>query len=542
MSDRTLPPHPDLEQYRKQAKDLLHALKQRTPAALNRAEAAHPQFNSKTAMLWKLADAQLVLAREHGFASWPQFSAHITTLTIRQKLEGIADPVAAFLIAASVPREGNHASGTVEEAEAILARYPGLKRASIYTAAVLADEQGVKQFLQRDPLAASAPGGVYNWDALTYLCFSRYLRLDKGRSEAFVKTARALLEGGAKANTGWYETIDHPNPRQIIESAIYGAAGIAQHAELTRVLLEFGADPNDEETPYHAAESYDAAVLGALLDSGKLNAESLTTLLLRKADVHDTDGMRILLEHGADPNAMTRWGQTALHQALRRDNHIDAIRLLLDHGADPALTNLHTLQSGIVIAARRGRADVLNLLTERGVAHALHGLDSAIATCALAKHDEARRLIASDSRLLSELLEQGGTLLAEFAGNGSTEGVRCLLDIGVPADAVHAQGDGYWDVARNSTALHVAAWRARPQTVKLLIARGAPVDATDGKGRTALALAVRACVDSYWTGRRTPESVQALLDAGATIDGITIPCGYDAVDELLSARAGQRNV
>ena len=36
------------------------------------------------------------------------------------------------------------------------------------------------------------------------------------------------------------------------ESVIYGAAGVAKHPELTRLLLERGADPNDEETPYHA--------------------------------------------------------------------------------------------------------------------------------------------------------------------------------------------------------------------------------------------------------------------------------------------------
>jgi hypothetical protein len=36
-------------------------------------------------------------------------------------------------------------------------------------------------------------------------------------------------------------------PRQIIENAVYGAAGIAQHAGVTRLLLERGADPNDEE-------------------------------------------------------------------------------------------------------------------------------------------------------------------------------------------------------------------------------------------------------------------------------------------------------
>ena len=59
--------------------------------------------------------------------------------------------------------------------------------------------------------------------------------------------------------------IDHPNPRPVVEAAIYGAAGIAQHAGLTRLLLDRGADPNDEETPYHVAETRDNTVLKILL-------------------------------------------------------------------------------------------------------------------------------------------------------------------------------------------------------------------------------------------------------------------------------------
>ena len=101
------------------------------------------------------------------------------------------------------------------------------------------------------------------------------------------------------------------------------------------------------------------------------------------------------------------------------------------------------------------------------------------------------------------------------------------------ADARFPEGDGYWDVAKDSTALHVAAWRARHAVVKLLIERGASVDALDGKGRTALALAVRACVDSYWADRRSPESVDALLRAGASVSGVAFPSGYTEVDELL---------
>jgi len=67
-------------------------------------------------------------------------------------------------------------------------------------------------------------------------------------------------------------------------------------------------------------------------------------------------------------------------------------------------------------------------------------------------------------------------------------------------------------------------------------AAGAPVNAGDARGRTALQLAVRACIDSYWKYRRKPDSVAALLAAGARIDGIDLPTGYSAIDELLVAQ------
>jgi ankyrin repeat protein len=538
MPEKQLPVRPSLEQYKKQAKDLARDFRLHTHDALARAQRHHPRFADLTTAEIEnahiaLTDAQLVVAREHGFESWPKFAAHIRTSNLEQSVAAIDDPVAAFISAACVPRTDSHASGTLEEAEMILARYPQVARANIYTSAILADEAAVRDFLRRETASASAPGGTYNWDPLTYLCFSRYLRLDRARSDGFVRTASALLDAGARANAGWIEMIDHPNPRPILESAIYGAAGIAGHEGLTRLLLERGADPNDEETPYHAAEGYDLAVLKVLLESGRLNKTSLTTLLLRKADWHDTEGIRMLLEHGADPNSTTRWGHTALHQALHRDNRLVNSVLFLDHGADPALKNIHDGRSTVSIAARRGRGDVLQLFEERGFDVGLKGVESLIAACAKTDDDAIRALIDADPQLIAQLVGGGGTLLAEFAGNGNTEGVGRLLDLGIDAQTPHGEGDGYWDITKESTALHVAAWRGWPATVKLLIERGAPVNALDGKGRTALSLAVKACVDSYWKDRRTPESVEALLSAGATINGIEIPCGYDEVDSLL---------
>src|SRR5438067_2163453 len=224
-------------------------------------------------------------------------------------LTNTADPVTAFIEAACVPLDGGHASGTLERAEAILAAHPEVESSNIYTAAILGDDAAVRRFLAIVPANATAKGGPRGWDALTHLCFSRYLRLDRARTDGFVRAATALLDAGASANTGFWEMNHQPEPEW--ESAIYGAAGVAHHPEMTRLLLERGADPNDEETPYHAPETHDNAALNVLVESGKLNDDSLATMLLRKADWHDYEGIKFLLERGADANRMTRWHYTA---------------------------------------------------------------------------------------------------------------------------------------------------------------------------------------------------------------------------------------
>ena len=545
MFEKRLPARPNLEQYKKQAKELLRAHRAAEPEALERIKHRHPTLHKLPlaeipAANFTLTDAQYILAREHSFDSWPKFAAYIETQHLIRTLADLPDPVSAFIEAACVPRHDSHGSGTLEQAQLILQRYPQVATANIHTASILADESTVKKLLAQNPDNATSAGGPNNWDALTHLCFSRYLRLDPTRSESFVNTARALLDAGASANTGWYETIDHPNPRSVIESAIYGAAGIAQHPGLTRLLLERGADPNDEETPYHVVETYDNTVLKIMLESGKFNQTSLNTILLRKSDWHDKRGIELALKYGANPNQATRWGFTALHQALRRDNGLIIIELLLNHGADPTIETRDG-RSAIHIATRRGRGDVLDLFVKRGFTKSLvepifyveDPLDPFFAACA--RNDQAALHAWTVKDL--HLDPEAGTALAEFAGNANTEGVRNLLDRGVPVNALYS-GDPYFDIARDSTALHVAAWRAWPETVKLLIARGAPINALDAKGRTPLALAVKACVDSFWSYRRSPESVKALLEAGATTEGIKIPSGYDEVDALLRQCSG----
>jgi ankyrin repeat protein len=253
------------------------------------------------------------------------------------------------------------------------------------------------------------------------------------------------------------------------------------------------------------------------------------------------------LEHGANPNQATEWGRTAFHHAVLRGNSSDICEVLLEHGADPMLVaerpcpglTAGPAMTGVAMAARRGRGDVLKLMERRGIPIELQGVERLLAACAMNDAANVHAIREREPQVVRELAAEGGKLLAEFAGVGNTDGVRHLFDLGVDVNALTEEGDPYFDVAKNSTALHSAAWRVWPATVKLLIERGASVNALDGKGRTALALAVRACVDSHWMGRRTPESVEALLKAGASVRGVEFPSGYAEVDELLKAHGAE---
>ncbi len=443
------------------------------------------------------------------------------------------DPKAAFIEAACVPLGTGHATKTLEFANAMLADHPDLGHSDIHVASVLGDDESVTDFLALDGRRATAKGGPRGWDPLTYLCFSNYLRLDRGRSDGFLRAAKALLDAGASPNTGFTEASHQPHPAW--ESALYGAAGVAHNAPLTRLLLERGAFANDDEATYHTPEGYDNGAMKALVDSGALTEDSMATLLLRKIDWHDLEGIQWLLERGADPNQRTRWLRTPLQHAVQRDNSLAVIDALFDRGADPTLTVGGA--SALSMAIRRGRGDILESCARRGFSLDWAGIERLIAACAANDAQGVHAIATKKPEIVRRVVAEGATLLAQFAGNGNSGGVRHLLELGVPVTARWDEGDGYFGIAPNSMALHVAAWRAQHAIVLLLIERGAPVDAEDGKGRTPLALAVRACVDSYWADRRTPESIAALLRAGATTRGVRIPTGYSEADQLLNRYA-----
>src|SRR5258705_6927633 len=85
MEVKKLPARPSLEQYKKQAKDLVKDFKSDKAEVLPRIKASHDRFEKLAPSAirqapFALADAQFIIAREHGFESWPKFAKHVTAL------------------------------------------------------------------------------------------------------------------------------------------------------------------------------------------------------------------------------------------------------------------------------------------------------------------------------------------------------------------------------------------------------------------------------------------------------------------------------
>src|SRR5689334_22069751 len=91
MPVRRLPSNPDLDHLRYQAKDLLRAHSARKPEVAQRLREFHPRFTEATdtaifAGQITLTDAQLAIAREYGFPSWPRLKKHIEKPTLCDRL------------------------------------------------------------------------------------------------------------------------------------------------------------------------------------------------------------------------------------------------------------------------------------------------------------------------------------------------------------------------------------------------------------------------------------------------------------------------
>jgi hypothetical protein len=171
-----LPEHPDLDQARRQAKELLRAAQADDAVALSRLEAVSAPLT--------LAGAQLALARELGQPGWPALVREIEA-----RRTPIPENVERFL-RSSVNQQ-------IGAAARMLYENPALAESGFPAAVVLGDTTRVEAELRRDPDAAIRVNAGSGWTALHLACASRF-HLDPARAPGLSEVARLLLDGGAE--------------------------------------------------------------------------------------------------------------------------------------------------------------------------------------------------------------------------------------------------------------------------------------------------------------------------------------------------------
>jgi ankyrin repeat protein len=256
---------PDIDQLKRQARELLEAYRDQSPDAVIEVAAHHRTATPET---FALHDAQFVLARSYGFESWPKLKAAVDGVTTTRLHEAVQ-------------------RGDLGAARALLARRPEIV-----------------------DLLRGGPSG-FEIRALHIAVMQRN-----------VEMTRLLLEAGADTRGGIWPNRDATSPRTIAQERGYDeivAMMVAQEekrgAREERTPLDFAASECAEGLLQAAVRSGRLAVLRQLLETG-LDPDERTQIghhedqtfstggpLMEAVNIGRIDMARVLLEHGADPNA-----------------------------------------------------------------------------------------------------------------------------------------------------------------------------------------------------------------------------------------------
>jgi hypothetical protein len=484
MSD-SLNERPDLGQLRRQAKELRDAAQRRDPGALARL-ARH--YSSQPQDRVSLAAAQLVIARELGYSSWPALKAAIDAAALsRQEVLAFVD--------ASV-------EGRLRQASDMFRADPGIAARGLLAAVVLGDAGAVREVLAADPAAAVAIDAERGWPPLLYACYSRWHQIDPGRAPRLAEVVRVLLGAGASPDTN-----DGGRPRY--RSALKGSVE-ASNPDMTEALLQAGANPNPGEPIAEAIGHRDHRSLQLLLSHG---ARVARTWALGAAVFNDDPVATSLvlgaLESGAGSAADAATGElpeAAVHASL------PVVDALLDAGADPQASDDDGIPA-LRLAVRAGKNDIAQRLRAAGATDDATDADRYIGACLNGDRRAAEQLLGSHPGLRDRLTDEDRAVIVEAAA-GPAGTVALLLHLGFPPDARNRSGE---------QPLHTAAYLGNAAVVRLLLDAGADVDARDARfDSTPLTFATVGSREGAgkpgdWTG-----TVRQLVEAGAARQGVWI--------------------
>jgi ankyrin repeat protein len=376
---RAMRENPDLDQLKRQAKELLEAYRASSPEAVAEVGAYQRTATRET---FALHDAQFVLARSYGFESWPKLKAAVDGVTAA-KLHEAAE------------------SGALESARNLLIRRPEIvdlgrgEMRALHMAVLRRDLDMTKLLLE---FGADTESGIWPHrdatspyvialdrgyeeivDVIDAARRERGARGPEGPTEARRKLQRAFQSGSEEAMVAVFD--EHPDLADMCRpdglTLLHQSAGYG--APLTmKWLLEHGADVNRESeqgwTPLDFAatgrwgdwlfdnEKFERVAALLLEQGAQLSPLSAATLgrwdYLATCSTQELEGkgvleaavkgnhpdvLRRLLDLGLDPDERTQVGHIAeqtwsaggpLFQAVIL-NRIEIARLLLERGADP---------------------------------------------------------------------------------------------------------------------------------------------------------------------------------------------------------------
>lgn len=464
MKSQQLPERANLEQLKKQAKNLLRAARAKDPDALRRFQAVPALSKISSAELaginLALHDAQFVIAREYGFKSWKELREHVEESSL-----GFAEALDEFIRCAT--------GGAPERAFRLLARYPVIAHANLQSELVLGDATAVGKRLQEHPELTNQAGGIQNWEPLLYVCHTCLSHDAPERAAGLVAIARDLLKHGANPNAE-YHWKWHP---ELPRTALWGALCAVNHFPLAEALLEGGANPTDGVSMHINAGSGHVPALELLHRFG-VNVNGipggvppLPYILTWAANAPDrTAAVRWLLEHGADANLS--WGESgeaALHVAAQRWD-VPMVELLVGHGAD-----IHQRRAdgrtAHTLAALNGNEPVSAWLLAHGAKDECSPLDRFVSACTRGDGPRAREMLTAHPNLRTELRLEHHLLMHGPAERGNVEVLETMLSCGFDPNVRDKDG---------VTALHRAAMAGRVEATRILLAHGASVHNLDG--------------------------------------------------------------
>ena len=529
---KSLPERPNLEQLRNQAKDLLRQYLAGEPAAVERVREFHRGFGGSSVKspetplirslttseaervaegrvrgkVFRLHDAQFVIAREYGFASWAKLKERVESILLET-----GDPMELFKKAFM-----EHDTTRFRQ---LLERFPEYK-AKINEPVAAFDAPLITQVRTREMLDVLLEAGA-----------------DINGKSRWWAGGFGLLHG-AEPDLAAYA---------IQRGAIVDVHAAARLGMIGKLCELISADPalvhargGDGQTPLHFASTVEIANFlldhGADIDARDVDHESTPAQYM----VRDRQEIaRCLIQRGCQTDLLMA---SALGDADLVHKHLDAdpdcIHLRVSDEYFPMINpksggtiyqwTLGWYVSPHDVAKQFGHDHIFRLLMERSPADV-----KLLAACWASDETAVKSLLADNARLAANLSAAYRRQVAHAARNNNLAAVRVMLAAGLPVDALGQH---------RATPLHWAAFHGNAEMTREILRYNPPLEPTDADFQgTPLGWAIHGSEHGWYcrTGNYAA-TVELLLKAGAKLTEKETG-GTEAVKEVLR-RYGAKDV